>query len=302
MTKVLIKIFVVISALALPLSSFGAEAAKLRYASTIYFDSKGGGLKLPEGVACGESPFFIVADTGNGRLLRYTFQDGVPKGGEEFKIDQMSFPVRLQLSSKGEIFALDGKQRRIVHLTPEGAFKGYIDPVGLPSAAPFVPRSFKLDSADNIYVLDIFSARVLVLDPTGKYVRQLNFPEKYGFFSDLAVDSKGTIFLLDSVDAVVYTAPKDAKDFSPLSQKLEEYVNFPSSITVDSRGTIYLSDQNGSGVVVLGPDGSFLGRSLVFGWKDGLVRYPSQLCTNEKGEFFVADRQNNRVQIFTVIR
>ena len=113
MTKVLIKILVVISALALPLSSFGAEAAKLRYAATIYFDSKGGGLRLPEGVACGEGPFFVVADTGNGRLLRYTFQDGVPKGGDEFKIEQMSYPVRLQLSSKGEIFALDGKQRRI---------------------------------------------------------------------------------------------------------------------------------------------------------------------------------------------
>jgi sugar lactone lactonase YvrE len=302
MTKFLINIFIIISALALPLNAFGAEAAKLRYASTIYFDSKGGGLKLPEGVACGESPFFIVADTGNGRLLRYSLQDGVTKGGDEFKIDQISYPVRVQLSSKGEIFALDGKQRRIVHLSPEGAFKGYIDPAGLPDSSSFVPRSFKLDTADNIYVLDIFSARVLVLDPTGKYVRQVDFPEKYGFFSDLAVDSKGTIFLVDSVDAVVYSAPKDAKSFSPLSQKLEEYVNFPSSITVDSRGTIYLADQNGSGVVVLGTDGSFLGRSLVFGWKDGLVRYPAQICTNEKGEFFVADRENNRVQVFTVIK
>jgi len=303
MTKVLIKIFVVISALALPLSSFGAEAGKLRYAATIYFDSKGVGLRLPEGVACGEGPSFVVADTGNGRLLRYSFQDGVPKGGDELKIDQISYPLRLQLSSKGEIFALDGKQRRIVRLNPEGAFMGYIDPVGMPpAAASFVPRSFKLDSTDNIYILDIFSERVLVLDPTGKYVRQVDFPEKYGFFSDLAVDSKGTIFLVDSVDAVVYAAPKDAKGFSLLSQKLDEYVNFPSSITVDGRGTIYLADQNGSGVVVLGTDGSFLGRSLVFGWKDGLLRYPSQLCTNEKGEFFVADRQNNRVQIFTVIK
>ncbi len=302
MTKVLIKILIVISAFALPLSSFGAETVKLRHAATIYFDSKGAGLKRPEGVACGEGPSFIVADTGNGRLLRYSFQDGAPKGGDEFKVDQMSYPLRLQLSSKGDIFALDGKQRRIVHLGPDGAFKGYVDPAGLPSSAPFVPRSFKLDSADNIYILDIFSARVLVLDPSGKFVRQMDFPEKYGFFSDLAVDSKGTIYLLDSVDAVVYTAPKDAKEFSPLSKKLEEYVNFPSSMTVDGRGTIYLSDQNGSGVVILGPDGSFMGRSLVFGWKDGLLRYPSQLCTNEKGEFFVADRENNRVQIFTVIR
>ncbi len=302
MTKVLIKILVVISALAVPLSSFGAEAVKLRHAATIYFDSKGGGLRIPEGVACGEGPSFIVADTGNGRLLRYSLQDGVPKGGDEFKVDQMTYPERLQLSSKGDIFALDGRQRRILHLGPDGAFKSYVDPVGMPASEAFVPRSFKLDRADNIYILDIFSARVIVLDPSGKFVRQMDFPEKYGFFSDIAVDSKGTIYLLDSVDAVVYSAPKDAKEFTPVSKKLEEYVNFPSNMIVDGRGMIYLSDQNGSGVVILGPDGSFLGRSLVFGWKDGLLRYPSQLCTNDKGEFFVADRENNRVQIFTVIR
>jgi sugar lactone lactonase YvrE len=224
------------------------------------------------------------------------------KGGDEFRIDQISYPVRIQLNSRGELFALDGKQRRIVHVGPDGVFKGYIDPSGLPDAAQPVPRSFKLDSAGNFYVLDIFSERVFALDPTGKYIRHVDFPEKYGFFSDLAVDTKGTIFLLDSVDSMVYSAAKDAKSLTPLSQKLDEYVNFPVGITVDSRGTIYLADQNGSGVVALGPDGTFLGRSLVFGWKDGLLRYPSQLCVNEKGEFFVADRENSRVQMFMIMQ
>ena len=104
------------------------------------------------------------------------------------------------------------------------------------------------------------------------------------------------------MDSLVYSAAKDAKGFTPLGQRLEEFVNFPASIAVDSRGSIYLADQNGSGVVTLGPDGAFLGRSLVFGWKDGLLRYPSQICTNDKGEFFVADRENSRVQIFNVVR
>jgi sugar lactone lactonase YvrE len=293
---------VVIMLLCLPICSFGAEAVKLRHAASVYFDSKGNGVRLSEGVACNESATFMVADTGHGRLLRYTFQDDMVKGGEEIKIDQMSYPVRLQLNAGGEIFALDGKQRRIIHISPDGAFKGFITPSGTPDASPLVPRSFKLDSAGNIYILDIFSGRVLVLDPTGKYIRHVDFPGKGGSFSDLAVDTRGTIFILDSADAVVYSAAKDAKEFSPMSQKLEQYVNFPTAIAVDSRGTIYLADQNGSGVVLVGPDGSFLGRSLVFGWKDGLLRYPAQLCLNEKGEFFVADRENSRVQIFKIIR
>jgi sugar lactone lactonase YvrE len=294
-------ILIVVMVLALPLISFGAEA-KLRHAATAYLDSKEGSIRLAEGVACNESSLLIVADTGNGRLLRYSFAGNELKGGEQIKVDQMSYPVRVQLSPGGEIFVLDGKQRRIVHLSPEGVFKGYLEPAGLPEPSSFVLRSFKIDSAGNIYMLDIFSDRVIVLDPSGKYLRHVAFPEKHGFISDLAVDSQGKIFLLDSVESMVYVAAKDSKEFSPLTQKLEGYVNFPASIAVDNRGTIYLADQNGSGIVVVGQDGSFLGRAVIFGWKDGFLRYPAQLCVNDKGEVYVADRENSRVQIFTVVR
>ena len=160
-------IFIVVMVLALPLSSFGAEAVKLRLAATASVDSKGGGLKLPEGVGCGEGPSFIVADTGNGRLLRFSFEENAIKGGEEFKLDQLSHPVRVQLGPGGEIFVLDGMQRRISHLSADAVFKGYVDPAGLPGSSAFVPRSFKIDSAGNVYILDIFSERVIVLDPAG---------------------------------------------------------------------------------------------------------------------------------------
>jgi hypothetical protein len=59
-------------------------------------------------------------------------------------------------------------------------------------------------------------------------------------------------------------------------------------------------DQNGSGVVLLGRDGSFKGRKLKMGWKEGELRYPSDICLDDKGDVFIADRGNNRVQIFKV--
>jgi len=101
---------------------------------------------------------------------------------------------------------------------------------------------------------------------------------------------------------VIFSAAKDAKVFSPLSASLEEYMNFPVSMDVDSRGIMYLSDQNGSGVVIVGADGAFQGRSVVFGWKEGLVRYPSQICVSDRDQLFIADRENSRVQIFTLMR
>jgi len=297
-----IKIIMIIGILLLPVKSFSAETVKFRHLQSIYFDEKQGGLKQPEGVACNEKGLLIVGDTGNDRLLRYSYNDRSLKAGAEIKVQQLSNPIRIQMNSKGEIFALDGKKRRILRLNPDGTFKGYVDAEGIPSPSAFVPRSFKIDRNNNIYILDIFSARVLALNSEGKYQKQIPFPKDYGFFSDLAVDSKGTLLLIDCVKAMVFSAPKDSNTFSPLTKDLREYLNFPTSITTDNRGTVYVVDQNGSGIVILGQDGSFQGRQLNMGWNEGLLYFPSQMCINDNGEVFIADRDNSRVQIFSLVK
>ena len=297
-----VKIILIICAVLLPMKSFSAEAVNLKYIQSIYFDEKGSSMKQPEGVACSDKSVLVVGDTGNDRLVRYTFQEKSLKAGTEIKIPQLSNPIRIQINSKGEIFTLDGKKRRILRLNPDGTFKGYVDGEGIPSPSSFVPRSFKIDTQNNIYILDIFSARVLMLTPEGKYQKQIPFPKEFGFFSDLTVDSKGTLLLIDCIKARVFSATKDSNNFSPLTKNLREYLNFPTSITTDNRGTIYIVDENGSGIVILGQDGSFQGRQLNMGWNEGLLYFPSQMCINDKGEVFIADRGNSRVQIFTLIK
>jgi hypothetical protein len=302
MARALGSVLIVLYLFSVPLGSGAAERARLQYLAAIYFDEKGAGMRQPEGVACNDRSTLIVGDTGNGRLLRYTVAGRDVKPAGEISTPQFSNPIRVQMNSKGEIFALDGKQRRIARFTSGGEFKGYVSPEGIPSPASFVPRSFKIDRNDNIYILDIFSGRVLVLSPEGKYLRQVEFPDGSGFFSDLAVDFKGTIFLLDSRKAMVLVAAKDAKEFSPLTKGLREHLSFPSYITTDTRGVLYVVDENGAGIVMLGQDGSFLGRQLTMGWNEGLLYYPSQMCLNEKGEVFIADRGNSRVQVFSIVK
>jgi hypothetical protein len=101
---------------------------------------------------------------------------------------------------------------------------------------------------------------------------------------------------------MVYSAPKNSTVFSSLTEKLEEDLDFPTSITTDDSGRIYLVDQNGGGIVILGRDGSYQGRQLRMGWKEGFLRYPSQICINKKGEVFIADRENSRVQVFSITK
>lgn len=296
MTRILLAVLTV-AALLLPGRAFSAETVKLKYVTAIYDNGKGENFKHPEGVACNGKDTFVVADTGNSRLVLYKLENATVTPGAEIKIAQMPDPMKVQFNSKGDIFVLDSKTRRIVHVAETGDFVGYVEPKGVPSPEAFVPRSFALDDGDNIYILDIYSARVLVLDPRGQYVKSVPFPKDYGFFSDLTI-SRGKIFMVDSVESMVYVSKEDSSGFDPLRGSLKEFMNFPVSITVDSRGTIFLVDKHGSGICIVNPDGSFQERLLGLGWAEGFLNYPQQLCLNEKGEVVIADSNNNRVDIY----
>lgn len=282
--------------------AMAAQAGRLRYLAAVYLDDQGHGMRQPEAVACNDRSALVVADTGGGRLLRYTVGDWDAKPAGEIRAPELSLPVRVQMNSKDEVFALDGARRRVVRFNANGTFKGYLAPEGIPAPASVVPRSLAIDRNDTIYLLDIFSARVLVLDPNGRYVRAVPFPKDHGFFSDVAVDSRGTIYLVDSITTTVYATRKSPGEFAPLAKSLRAHVTFPTSIVVDGRGIIYVVDQAGGGIVLLDRDGTVLGRQLAMGWNEGLVRSPSQLCINDKGQVFVADRGNSRVQIFSIAR
>jgi len=283
-------------------ASHGAEAVKLRLTTAAYADTDGKSMKWPEGVAYDEKSLLAVADSGNGKIQLFSVSEDRLTPKASFALPQLPYPVRVQFDSKGEILALDGKSRRIARLTTAGEFRGYLEPLEVPPPGTVIPRSFKVDSKGNIHILDIFSGRVLVLDPAGKFQRELPFPKEHGFFSDLAVDGNGDLYLVDSVGKKVFSAKRNAKEITPFSESLQEDLSFPVGIAVDSRGRAYLSDQNGAGIVILGPDGSFRGRQSGMGWKEGLLWYPSALCVSNGGALFIADRGNSRVQMFTIVQ
>lgn len=301
MKKTLVATIVLAGSL-LPGLGFGASAVNFIYDRSIYADAQNKGLSRPEGVACHEG-VLVAADTGNGRLLRFRLADGTLGGGEEIKVSQLKHPLRVHINSKGEIFALDGQSHALVRLSPEGEFRGTIDAKKIAQGENAVIRSFALDRSDQLYLLDIYRGRVLILDPSGSYLREIPFPKEYGFFSDLTVDARGTIHLLDSVRGEIVSAGKEDTGFTPFSTNLGDFINFATVITTDPRGSdLFVIDQNGGGIILVGQDGSFRGRRLSLGWKEGLLYYPGQICFIGSDAAVVADRGNSRLQMFRVAR
>lgn len=275
-----------------------AETVQIKHLASAYVDGDGKKLNYPEGVAC-RGDYFLVADTGNSRIVRYSFKNKTLAAEGQFPLEN-AYPIVVQMNSKGEIYYLDGKERRIAQVGPAGEPKGYMKFSGVAQGEAVVLRSFRIDNEDNIHLLDISSEKVVIVNPEGKFIKSIPFPEKYGFFSDLAIDPRGKIFLLDSVNAVVYSQNEKNDGFSPLTKNMKEYMNFPTGIAIDRVGQIYLSDQFGSGLALVGRDGSFLGSKIGMGWIDSQVFYPSQVCINGSDELFIADRSNSRVQVFGV--
>jgi len=287
----------VLPALMLVPGAWGAEAVSLRAAHPIYVDGRGAGLNRPEGVAC-NGRTVVVADTGNGRLVKFDFDGETALPQPSISLQQVPYPIRVKLGPDGAILALDGRQRKIARLDPTGVFQGYVELP--PDLGTVVPRSFDVDARGGVYVLDVFAGRVIVIGADGLVKRQVEFPDEYGFFSDVAVDDRGTIFVIDSVDPRIWVAGAEARKLSPLTDLLTEEMHFPTAIETDGRGRLFVVDQNGGGIVIFGTNGSFRGRQSHSGWKEGFLRYPAAACADPSGFLFVADRENNRVQPFVV--
>jgi hypothetical protein len=275
----------------------GAAPPRLRFAAAAYSDASGKAFQSPEGVAC-QGSRVVVADSLGGRLVSLTVDGETVTPGAEIVLPQLPSPTRVRLDSKGDLVVLDGKLRRIGRVSAAGAFTGYVEAPSTMTA--LVPRSFTLDRADTLYVLDIAAGRIVALDAGGKLVREIALPPGRGFFSDVAVDGKGTLYVLDSVGRRVLSARKDQSAFATLGPGLEAEAEFPTALVADEAGRLFVSDQDSGTILVLGPDGVLLGRQAGPGWKTALLRAPAQLCLDGHGRLMVADRDNKRVQVFAL--
>lgn len=272
-----------------------AEGVAFRFARTLLTDEKEVRLKAPEGVGCAEDGRVVVADTGNGRLVTARLEAGGLAGAAEVKVPELRHPTRVALDAKGNTWVLDRKARKLARLGPGYAFAGWVEPKGAPG---FAPVAFALAGA-GVAVLDGGSQAVVELDAAGVEQRRVPLPK--GQWTDLWVDAQGTTFALEAVAAQVFTAAKGEAAFKPLTRSLKDAMNFPAALVSNGRGRLFVVDQHGMGIVVLGLDGSYQGRQLAMGWGNGLLYYPAQLCVTSRGEALLADRGNNRVQLFTTL-
>lgn len=281
----------------LPVSASAAGQVKIKHLDTVYMDAEGVALQQPTGVSFRDKKL-LVADSSGRRIFSYTSMDGQLKPDKSFELPGV-YPLMVEVSSNGDFYVLDGRERHIVMVGPTGDVKGKFDTGDAPGGDRMVVRRIKSGHDGTLIVLDLFSENVLLFDSNGDYLRQFPFPEQYKTISDMAMDRQGNVYLLDSVQAMIYKAPSSTGEFKPLTSGMKEAMNFPTSMAVDSNGNIYLIDKYGSGLDVVTADGRYAGRKLSMGWNESFLNYPSLVSISDTGDLFVADTGNHRVQHFS---
>jgi len=149
------------------------------------------------------------------------------------------------------------------------------------------------------------------LDPSGKVVKSfgaglVNWP--HGLF----VDREGNVWVSDgkAADGKGHTVIKFSPDGKVLMTLGKPGVagdgpdtfNSPSDVLVAANGTIFVADGHGdktnARIVKLASDGKFIKAWGKQGAGPGEFDVPHGLAMDSLGRLFVADRSNNRIQIF----
>ena len=163
-----------------------------------------------------------------------------------------------------------------------------------------------IDSHGDIFVFHRAVANadpILVFNPSGKFLRSFGkgiFKSAHG----LRIDALDNLWTTDNADHLVIKMDHDGHVLMTLGQRGvpgedDKHFNKPTDVAVADNGDFFVSDGYGnSRVVKFDKEGKYL---LAWGKKgkgEGQFNLPHAVRIDSKGLLYVADRENNRIQVF----
>ena len=169
-------------------------------------------------------------------------------------------------------------------------------PLGAFSQSLQAPARLAADSAGNIYVTDPVAGQVVVFDASG-----LQVTSRGGFSRPLgiAIDAQNHIYLAEEQAGSVSVFDTQWNLLGKLGLGNGEF-QLPNHIALapaSFNNRIYVSDSKANTIRVY--TGFVLSQVIGGGGSGpGQFDFPSGLCVSAKGELFVVDQNNDRVQVF----
>lgn len=278
--------------------SFAEERAGVKTVAVINGDEVMGMLKQPSGLFFDEiKKRLYVADSGNNRLVSF---DSEFKYLAELSNENIAIPVSLVRDKQGRFFILDRGKADIVFIDLEKKIVKSFPLTGVPiGKEQFLPGRIAIDKADRLYIIDKLNKRLLVVEQTGVFVREITVKDKsFWGFTDVRVNDKGEVYAIDTLGGVVYVFDDKGAVISKFGSREDKkgVFRFPVSLALDKNGLIYVADQHAGKIFVFDKKGNFQYTIAKPGVKTGELSSPSYIFIDKDGKLYIIDA--NRVQVF----
>src|SRR6478609_727643 len=194
-------------------------------------------------------------------------------------------------NSKGNVFVYTrngdptitlGGSRAFAHggsslyeFAPDGKF---VRQIGKQVYGFLAAQQVRVDKNDNIWVVDRYSSMVMKFDPAGRVAMLLGRKP-------------------ESVD--IPSTPDTGRGTPPGSGQQSDLFQSPADVAWDARGNIFVADGIGNArIAKFTPDGVFVKSWGSRGTADGQFKTAHGVAVDSNGNVYVADRGNNRIQVF----
>lgn len=273
------------------------------------------GLNKPLSVTVDEDGRIYVVDSVNNRIARFNPQGNFDKiiGTAGSKPGQLRYPVAI-VTFGDNLYVADLYNFRVQIIKFPGLIFNrqgkFLSSLPLPQdrhkAGAIKPLALAVDANGDLYVADGNKQRIVVFGPTGKFLRQFGRagtkPGQFSFINGLAVDDQSKkLYVADSNNGRVQILSWEGKPLGEINgTNFTTTMFYPRGIALDQRRKIlYVSDTLGSIVYAYNLNNR---KAKTIGQKgDGVGEYqfPGGLALDGAGNLYVADRQNNRVVVYS---
>jgi sugar lactone lactonase YvrE len=288
---------------ALPATSEGPppQFRLLRESTTSMFEGgKGtekGEFDSPTGIAVDPNGNILVADTGNGRIEKFSptgaFLSAIGTKGSGH--GQLGGPNGIAVDRAGNIYVADTGNHRVQKLASDGTliaeWKG-------PDLGFYGPRRIAIGPDDSIYVVDQGHARIVKFSPNGQVLRvwgtKGNGDGQFDDHTSVAVDpAANKVYVADPINKRIQVFDSNGKFLNKWSvPEWGQPVGF-EGLTIDSaKNRLYASSVNMNAVLVFDSNGTKIG-SLTPKPPDKLEGPSALVLANRK--LYVLNMAGNRV-------
>jgi len=215
-----------------------------------------------------------------------------------------SQPVALTVDSERRLLVVDSVAAVIDVFDENGAFAGVMGKGALKR-----PVGIAFDKVGKrILVVDTVAHQLISMGLDGVILRRVGGrgvgPGEFNFPTYVAVDSKGDVFVSDSLNFRVQKLSPDLKPIRMIGEKgdLPGYFGLPKGVAVDSDDNLYVVDAHFEAVQVFDNEGRLLLSLGREGQGPGEFWLPAGMHIDADDRIWIADSYNRRVQLLHYIR